>query len=352
METQPVHEAETPQEAAPQSTQEREPVHGEGAGAPDEGQAAIPQVEQPGSPATWAAFEAQPQPGYTHADGPMFLPPVPPQAYRRPARTPHLGHVVLFVLLLIFGWAGSMMAVFFALHRHMFGVTTLNQIKTSAPYLLGSEAILYLITLVACLLIFPIVWRKRFLDGLQWNGQAALHRYRVLLSTAFACFLLAILSQYFLPGPANAPIDKIFRTPGAAWIMFFFGISFAPFFEEMVFRGLLLPAFCTACDWIGEKIRHEEPPPLYENGHPQWSFGAMVFGSVAASIPFALMHAPQTGYSLGPFTLLIVVSLVLCWVRLSSRSLAASVMVHATYNFMLFAVMLFGTQGFRHMHNM
>lgn len=343
-------------QSAPQSTPEFEAVHADAFGARGEDQVATSQDEETGSPDRWAAPAAETTHGYgqpfEHYDGPRFLPPVPFAPYHRPARSPHLGHVVLFCLLLIFGWAGSMLFIFAAMHAHLFGVTTINQVKTSAPYLLGSEAILYLITLGACLLIFPIVWRKSFLDGLQWNGTAALRRYRVLLSTAFVCFLLAMLSQYLLPGPENAPIDKIFRAPGAAWIMFFFGITFAPFFEEMVFRGLLLPAFCTACDWIGEKYRHEDPPPLDEHGHPQWSFGAMVFGSVAASIPFALMHAPQTGYSLGPFTLLIVVSLVLCWARLSSRSLAASVLVHASYNFLLFTVMLIGTEGFRNMHKL
>jgi len=56
-----------------------------------------------------------------------------------------------------------------------------------------------------------------------------------------------------MPGPENTPIDKLFRIPGAAWLLFAFGITFAPFFEEIVFRGFLLPAFCTAWDWAIEK---------------------------------------------------------------------------------------------------
>lgn len=336
---------------------EHDPIYPEDSGSPDQGKIAGPEAEQSEWHEVPAAPAAASQQTYTYPDagnyaGPVFLPPVPLQQARQPARSPHLGHLVLFFLLLIIGWAGAMAVVFFGLHRHLFGVSTLEQMKDSAPYLLGSEAILYVITLVVCMLIFPVVWRKGFLEGLHWNGAAALHRYRILLSTAFLCFIAALLSQYVLPTPSSAPIDKIIRAPGAAWIMFFFGITFAPFFEEMMFRGLMLPAFCTACDWIAEKIRHEAPPPLYENGNPQWSFAAMVFGSIAASVPFALMHAPQTGYSLGPFTLLVAVSLVLCWVRLSSRSLAASVVVHASYNFLLFSVMLVSTAGFRNMHHM
>ena len=78
----------------------------------------------------------------------------------------------------------------------------------------------------------------------------------------------------------------------------------------------------------------------------------MVFGSICTSIPFALMHAEQTAWSLGPFLLLVCVSLVLCWARLSTRSLEASVLVHASYNFLLFSLMLLGTSGFKHLDKM
>jgi hypothetical protein len=78
----------------------------------------------------------------------------------------------------------------------------------------------------------------------------------------------------------------------------------------------------------------------------------MVVASIATSLPFALLHGEQTGHSLGPFLLLITVSLILCAVRLRTRSLAASVMVHACYNFLLFSMMAIGTGGFQHLDKM
>jgi membrane protease YdiL (CAAX protease family) len=80
--------------------------------------------------------------------------------------------------------------------------------------------------------------------------------------------------------------------------------------------------------------------------------GAMVFASVVVSVPFALMHGEQTAYSIGPFLLLVSISLALCWVRLAVRSLAASVVVHSSYNLLLFSLMFLGTGGFRHMDRM
>jgi membrane protease YdiL (CAAX protease family) len=61
------------------------------------------------------------------------------------------------------------------------------------------------------------------------------------------------------------------------------------------------------------------------------------------------MHGEQTGHSLGPLLLLIVVSLILCAVRLKTRSLAASTLLHACYNLLIFSSMLVGTGGFRHL---
>jgi membrane protease YdiL (CAAX protease family) len=113
-----------------------------------------------------------------------------------------------------------------------------------------------------------------------------------------------------------------------------------------------LPSLCTACDWITEKMRETLPRPLDASGHPQWSLPAMIIGSVLTSIPFAGLHVEQQGHSLGPFLLLISISLILCTVRLKVRSLAASTLVHATYNFLIFSVELIGTGGFRHFDKM
>jgi membrane protease YdiL (CAAX protease family) len=106
---------------------------------------------------------------------------------------------------------------------------------------------------------------------------------------------------------------------------------------------------CTAWDWIRERITRTPPPPLTPDGFPRWSLPAMIFASIVVSIPFALMHGEQTAWSLGTFLLLTLISLLLCWVRLALRSLAASVLVHSSYNLLLFSLMFLGTGGFRHL---
>ena len=226
---------------------------------------------------------------------------------------------------------------------------TWTKAATNVHYILGSEAILYLVTFSLGLIFFPLLWNKSFFAGIQWRGATALQLGWRLPAIALGCFVLAAMDETLLPGPAHAPIEEIFRSPGAAWLMFGFGVTFAPFFEEMAFRGFLLPSLATAWDWAIEKSTGKPARPLDANGHPQWSIFAMVIASIFTSLPFALMHAEQTGHSIGPFLLLIVVSLILCAVRLVTRSLAASTLVHACYNFLLFFLMLVSTGGFRHL---
>jgi uncharacterized protein len=290
------------------------------------------------------AILEQPQP-------PLFqswsdLPVIPP------ARTPNFGDLGILIAFILVSTLAAGALIWSAVHFHLFGVTTFTDAATEIHYALGSEVSIYLLTFLCCLLLFPVFWQKGFFAGLQWNASTAITMRRPLFTAAFICVILALINGWLLPGPDDAPIDKVFRSPGAAWLMFAFGVTVAPFFEELAFRGFLLPAFCTAWDWSIERTTHLSPPPLGENGHPQWSTGAMVIGSILTSVPFAWMHAEQTGNSFGPLLLLFCVSLVLCWARLSTRSLAASVFVHASYNFLLFSIMFVGTSGFKHLDKM
>jgi len=274
-----------------------------------------------------------------------------PQQFRE-ERIPHLGHLCFLSVLFFLGQLAAIVLFRVALSYHLFGVSTLHQAVEDIRYTLGSQGTAYLLTFAGALVFFPLLWRKGLFEGLHWRGATALSHTMRLLGAASACFVLAMIDGFLLPGPADAPIDKVFRSPGAAWTLFAFGISFAPFFEEIFFRGFLLPALCTAADWIREQASHRPAPTLDPNGHPQWSVPSMVIASIFTSVPFALMHAEQTAHAIGPFILLICVSLVLCWVRLATRSLASSVLVHACYNFLIFSLMLLGTGGFKHLEKL
>ena len=52
------------------------------------------------------------------------------------------------------------------------------------------------------------------------------------------------------PCPKSIPMDDFFRTPSDVWLVTAFGTLLAPLFEEILFRGFLLPAFAIAYDWL------------------------------------------------------------------------------------------------------
>jgi membrane protease YdiL (CAAX protease family) len=294
----------------------------------------------------------EPQDASDSAEPPLFDSWSEPELLPPPTRIPNFGHLTILALLAVIGLFGASLLTRSALHFHLWGISNVSKALNDIHYTIGSMAALYVITFAAAILLFPFIWHKGLFAGLQWNASTALHLRWRLFAAAGVCFVLAMVDELVLPGPTNAPIDKLFENGTAAWLLFAFGVTVAPFFEEAIFRGFLLPALCTAFDWSVEKATGYPPLPLESNGHPRWSLSAMVFGSIATSIPFALMHAEQTAWSLGPFLLLVCVSLVLCWARLSTRSLAASVLVHASYNFLLFSLMLLGTSGFKHLDKM
>ena len=267
-------------------------------------------------------------------------------------RTPNFADLLIFALMLLIGFLAMLGSVGAAVHYHWFGIKNAAQMQSNTRLALASEAILYAVALACSVPIFRMAWNKPFLSGLHWHGNTASRLRFRLIGAAVLCNIIAMLGNAVLPFPEHAPIDKMFSTASDAWLLMAFGTIVAPFFEELIFRGFLLPAIATAWDWSIEKLTHRLPRTLDPEGNPVWSLGAQIFAALIVSAPFALMHAEQVGNSWGPVLLLYCVSLILCAVRLRTRSLASSTLVHASYNFLLFAIMFVETDAFRHLDKM
>jgi membrane protease YdiL (CAAX protease family) len=275
----------------------------------------------------------------------FYYEPVP----RPVERTPNFGDAIIFLLFMGIGLVAVTCLMGLALHFHWGGIRSFDDVKNKTWMTIGSQGLLYVIGLAAAVPFFRTMWRKPYFAGIHWNGDTAGRLGLRLLGVAVLCNVVAMAGNYVLPFPDHAPIDKLFSTQADAWMVLVFGVFVAPFFEEMIFRGFLLPAMATAWDWSNEKINKTQPRALDGSGQPVWSVGAMVFGAMVVSVPFALMHAEQVANSWGPLAVLYCVSLTLCAVRLLTRSLAASTLVHSVYNSLLFVVMLVDTGGFRHL---
>jgi membrane protease YdiL (CAAX protease family) len=264
----------------------------------------------------------------------------PAQDHGPARRIPHIGHAILFFSLAILFILLCQLAIFSAAHIH---------VEASAQHPgvgMASQALAYVLTLAVSAWVFPYVWGLSFLQGIQWNFLAARRYWYWIVAGGVLLSAVAQASLQLVPAPKTDVMDSLLN-PHSGWLLMAFAVLLAPLTEEIAFRGFLLPALATAYDWLAL----ERSPA----GLDRWqrssmnSASALVFAAVVSSIPFALLHADQLSHAWGAVAVLYGVSLVLCFVRIRMHSLACSVLMHATYNFSLFAVVLLATGGFRHL---
>jgi hypothetical protein len=288
-------------------------------------------------------------------EGPPAGPPPPEsEPYARPRRIPNLGHTVLFFMVAIIVLLLTSVSAFaVVMGLHLLGTETPEQLLREPRLLIPSMAAGYLVAGAIVWAIFTYMWQQPFLQGLRWNFSFVRRRWLPLLAGGVVLSLSVQFLSNFLPIPKSLPIDDFFRTPADVWMVALFGTLLAPICEELAFRGFLLPSLASAWDWLRDL---KNPADLSLIGFdrsaqrdPRWSVAGLAFSCSITSIAFALVHADQLAHAWAPLAVLFCVSLVLCGVRLWTHSLAASTLIHATYNGTIFTILFFGTDGFRHL---
>lgn len=275
---------------------------------------------------------------------------LPPEEFQPPAEDlPHLSHAVLFFLLALpMLFIGEALSLFLAKQLHLFGNKSYQAIfslmGTDARLAISAQAITYLLTLLAAVALFSVLWRQPFFEGIHWNANAVRDRFLWLLALGLGLGVGITLLGNYLPMPKDPPImQDIMGSQLGAWMMLVFGISCAPLLEELAFRGFLLPGLIHALRWL---MRRE----ILSAEALSWA--TIPISIVLTTIPFALLHATQVSHAWAPLLLIGVVSVALCIVRLRLRSVAASTVVHAAYNLMLFTGLLLQTGGFQHLERL
>jgi membrane protease YdiL (CAAX protease family) len=270
-------------------------------------------------------------------------PPLPrsPLFVESPRRIPNFGHTVLFFTIAVVVLTLTTLAAYAAFTGlHLLGNETAEQLMREPRMLIPSMALAYLVAGAIIWATFASLWQLPFLQALHWNFAAVQKHWRYLLAGGVGLSLVVQFLSNFLPIPKTLPIDDFFRNRFDVWMVALFGTFVAPLFEELAFRGFLLPSLASAWDWV-RGVRNETAQ--------HWSGAALVISCSITSIAFATVHADQLAHAWAPLAVLFAVSLVLCGVRLWANSLAASTLVHATYNGTIFTLLYFGTGGFRHL---
>jgi uncharacterized protein len=308
--------------------------------SPENGFAIHPSEEFPPAP---------PAPSLSAWNGsPVFVDPEL-DSYRWPRLIPHLGHTLLFfVISLLVLAVGQGLGILLLEKTHLFGhqnFQALFQLSANDARLsLPIQALSYGLVAVVIIPVFSLLWREPFSEGVHWNSSVARRRVLLLLLCGLAAGFGIGAFGNFLPMPKDPPImQDMMKSALGAWMMLIFGVTAAPLLEELAFRGFLLPGLINSFRWLARIGTIPE-------GAVKWI--GIPISIALTSMGFALMHSPQVSHAWGPLVLIGMVSVVLCVIRLTLNSVAAGVVVHAAYNFTLFAGMLAQTGGFRHLERM
>lgn len=168
--------------------------------------------------------------------------------------------------------------------------------------------------------IVSLRYRLPLRQGLAWITPP--HPVRTYLRAGALLALGSLLASILIADPDQpSPMRDMFSNPEYLWILAVFGILAAPLIEELVFRGFLFAAF--------------------EHAHGPWT--ALLVTSAA----FAVLHGGQYGWHWQQLVVLLAVGIALGAIRMTSGSVQASTIAHATYNGMLFLVVASFQEGLR-----
>lgn len=317
-------------------------------GVPQTDSATSPLRRFPGSAAS------EPSPGITiPPGGEAIIIEAPPPSVAPgpgvPARVPHIGHALLFVSLTFLLLLVAQVSLLGFAHP----VADPHKTATAAAHpklIVSAEAITYLTTLFASWLFFPLLWQRPFGNGIQWDFATARRNAHKLIPIGLVTGFTVQAISSLIPVPKSIPMDDFFRTPSDVWLVTAFGTLLAPLFEEICFRGFLFPAFAIAYDWLSLP----RTPAARERWHTTTGLttAAVIFSAILSSILFALLHAEQLAHAWVALFVLFCVSLVLTMVRVRTRSVASSALVHASYNASVFLTLFIATGGYRHLERL
>ena len=199
-----------------------------------------------------------------------------------------------------------------------------TDLTSNALVIVPAEMVGYCLLLAFMAQIVKLKYGADFFTALSWNAPR-LSSALVAVCAGFGCaFLSQIVYLLFSRwAPKSVPMDELFRDRTSGFVLALFGILIAPLMEELFFRGFLYPALARATGTVA----------------------AVVLTSVA----FGALHSPQLAHAWVPLTAILLFSFCLTIVRAKSKSVATTVIMHASYNATLSIMTFIATQGFRHM---
>lgn len=284
-----------------------------------------------------------PKPTQVHAEPPQVFYATDDLITHQP-RQPHLGYAAALLGIGVLALIGVSILI------ALVGMAAHIKLSASAAMPKASilmEALTFLIAYGVAYILFPRFWRRPFGQVIHWEWHTAKAHIPQLIGTGIILSVIAQGLESLLTLPKEMPVDAFFKQPSTLWIIAIFGTFVAPVCEEVFFRGFLLRGFAIFFDWVSL--------PKTPEARDWWQSTSgltersMILSGILTSGLFAAMHAAQLGWAWNAVGVLWIVGGGLTWVRIRYNSVAASSVVHAAYNGLLFAIMFVITGGFRHL---
>lgn len=257
----------------------------------------------------------------TAAPAPVLLRPTPPQ------------HDAAS----LWSWTDLALFLAFAAMAFLFSSFTVTvgyvALKTFAGWQASSQTLandpifpitleLVFYSLLLCFVYVLIVnyHRQPFWSSLRWRRPEG----RKLVGYLLGGFLLATavgLAPTLLPDKETFPLQQLFKSPRAAYLVAVFAVFIAPFMEELIFRGVLFAVFERRA--------------------------GVRFAIIATALLFGALHIPEYQGAWNHLFLIFMVSVVFSLTRGLTGSLAPSMILHFSYNLSLMVGLYFATHHFR-----
>jgi membrane protease YdiL (CAAX protease family) len=160
-------------------------------------------------------------------------------------------------------------------------------------------------------------------QAIRWNWPRK--NWPVLVAIGVVTLLALQGLERLLPLPKKSPFDEFFNRPLDAYAFAFLAVAFAPFMEELFFRGFLYPVLARR---LGVAI-----------------------AIVLTASTFACIHVFEYK-AWGPVLIIFLVGVVLTSVRAKMKSVGASFIVHSIYNGIPIVATLIASHGFKHLEKL
>lgn len=247
----------------------------------------------------------------------------PPPSEPGPAPTPwNLRELFFFLIFAPSAWLFSnivVVTVYVALRLLLRWHDSPEALLENPILLVANQTLLYGLVLGYIYHLVVAKYRRPFWTTLNWEKPTAHQTLRLILGGMVLAFAVRF-APTILPDKEDFPLQRMFSSPAAAYVIAAFAILVAPFMEELVFRGVLFSVF--------------------ERHLGLW------FAIGGTGVLFAGLHVHEYWGAWNHVLLILLVGVVFSLARGLTGSLAPSVILHLAYNASLMTALFFETHNF------